>query len=80
MTSMNVGMMWFDGDKQRSLETRIDRAARYYHEKYGQEPTVCFLNPGTAGQEPPAVEGLQLQTSVSVLPDHFWLGISQDPT
>lgn len=79
MTTMNVGMMWFDADKQRSLERRIGRAVSYYQEKYGRQPTICFLNPGTAGQQPPAVDGLQLQTSASVLPDHFWLGVKPDP-
>jgi hypothetical protein len=79
MTSMNVGMMWFDGDKRNSLESRIDRAVSYYREKYGQQPTVCFVNPNTAGDEPPAVQDVKLQTSASVLPDHFWLGIGQEP-
>jgi hypothetical protein len=76
---MNVGMMWFDGDNRNSLVTRIDRAASYYQEKYGRQPTVCFVNPTTAGEEPPSMEGLRLQTSASVLPDHFWLGVGQEP-
>ena len=79
MTGMNVGMMWFDGDNRNSLRQRIDRAAKYYRDKYGRQPTVCFVNPNTAGEEMPSLEGMKLQTSISVLPDHFWLGINQDP-
>lgn len=78
MTTMNVGMMWFDGDNRNSLATRIDQAANYYQQKYGRQPTICFVNPDTAGKEPPTMEGLKLQTSLSVLPDHFWLGVGQE--
>jgi hypothetical protein len=79
MTTMSVGMLWFDGDSRNSLRHRIDRAAKYYQEKYGQAPTVCFVNPTTAGQEPPSLADMNLETSHSVLPDHFWLGMSSEP-
>lgn len=42
---MNIGMLWFDNDPKATLDAKIDRAARYYHEKYGKTPTLCFVNP-----------------------------------
>lgn len=68
--------MWFDGDHRSELHTRIERAAMYYREKYGELPNLCVINPSTAGANPPGlVKGLDVRTSPSVLPDHFWLGI-----
>lgn len=73
---MNVGMLWFDGDVRRDVPARIARAAEYYRTKYGQRPTLCFLNPAMAGKELPAeIEGLSVRTSASVLQDHLWLGV-----
>lgn len=43
---MNIGLLWFDNDKQRSLEDKVARAAAHYRQKYGAPPTVCFVNLG----------------------------------
>ncbi len=73
---MNVGMLWFDGDVRCDIPARIARAAEYYRTKYGQRPTLCFVNPAMAGKELPAeIEGLLVRTSASVLRDHLWLGV-----
>ncbi len=78
---MNVGMLWFDGDARRDVPARIARAAEYYRTKYGQQPTLCFLNPGMAGKELPAeIDGLSVRTSASVLQDHLWLGVDDGGT
>jgi hypothetical protein len=42
---MNVGMLWFDNDPKINLDAKIERAASFYHEKYGRIPTLCFVNP-----------------------------------
>ncbi len=42
---MNIGMLWFDNDPKVSLDAKIARAARYYNEKYGKSPTLCFVHP-----------------------------------
>jgi hypothetical protein len=76
MRKMRVGMMWFDGDREHSLADRIERAADYYHTKYGARPTLCYMHPATGAQE--ATGGprdLTVRTSREVLPDHFWLGV-----
>jgi hypothetical protein len=75
---MKVGMLWFDGDRSIDLSSRIERAAAYYHDKYGRMPNLCILHPTTSGENTlEGVAGLAVQTSVSVLPDHFWLGIEE---
>ena len=42
---MDVGMLWFDNDAKSELDTKIERAALYYHKKYGKVPNLCFVHP-----------------------------------
>lgn len=87
---MNVGMLWFDNNPKTKLEDKIERAAIYYREKYGNTPTVCFVHPsmingekaipenGEASLEIPLQinRGLELRPNRSVLPNHFWIGVN----
>lgn len=78
---MKVGMMWFDGDSQIELQARIKRAAVYYQNKYGEQPNLCVIHPSTASANAPhLVAGIDVRMSASVLPDHFWLGIDEQPS
>jgi hypothetical protein len=66
---MNVGMLWFDNDPKLVLKAKVSRAARYYEQKYGKTPTICFVHPsmlppavaskenGRSGNGKPQVEG-----------------------
>ena len=75
---MNVGMLWFDGDKKRDLTARIEGAAEFYRRKYGGPPNVCFVNPRAADEGLPGnIGGLQVRASRAVLPDHFWIGVEE---
>jgi hypothetical protein len=42
---MNIGMLWFDNDPKADLPAKIERAAKYYQNKYGKRPTLCFVHP-----------------------------------
>lgn len=42
---MNVGMMWFDNDPKMVLTAKVARAASYYRDKYGKNPSLCFVHP-----------------------------------
>ena len=53
---MDIGMLWFDNDQNMDLQAKIERAARYYHDKYGQTPNLCFVHPGLLPPSPPAEE------------------------
>jgi len=72
---MNVGMLWFDGDRKVAVGERIERAAAYYKEKYGRPPNLCLVHPSTLDGESLQVVSIQVETSATVLPDHFWLGV-----
>ncbi len=73
---MNIGMLWYDNDKQSDLATKIQRAADYYHTKYGKAPTLCLVHPRTLGDIPFKGKGIEVRATRSVLPNHFWLGVN----
>jgi hypothetical protein len=85
---MDIGMLWFDNDKQADLHVKVNRAVTYYKKKYGQKPNICFVNPsmlstngnGThsrsgKGTAKPS-NGIEIRESLTMLPNHFWIGIN----
>ena len=99
---MNTGMLWFDNDKKSDYEAKIERAATYYHDKYGKTPNLCFVHPcmipnngsRTVGEASQATgksdqkaetlslksQGVEIRTSKTMLPNHFWIGINRQET
>jgi hypothetical protein len=74
--TMDIGMLWYDDDRQRTLEDKVRRAADYYRHKYGQSPNLCLINPQSANGGPEAVNSIELQTAPNILPHHFWIGVA----
>ena len=73
---MQTGMLWFDNDKGADVAERIQRAVAYYRGKYNQEPNLCFVNPKTlADAALAAVGSIEVRSTRSVLPNHFWIGV-----
>lgn len=75
---MDIGMLWYDGDAKRQLSEKISRAVAYYRNKYGAQPNVCYVNPSLLANHQLTSLGVQLRPARSVLPDHFWLGVSEN--
>ena len=85
---MEIGMLWFDNDKKTSIPSKVEKAARYYHKKYGVNPDLCYIHPKTVkggnggngqfrkktGQEPYKIGKILVLKNEKVLPDHFWIG------
>jgi hypothetical protein len=76
---MNTGMLWFD-DSSRSLKVRVKEAVEYYSEKYGEAPTLCFVNPSMVSEKVKASNGVEVKETRIVMPGHFWLGVSEEET
>ena len=79
---MDIGMLWFDNDKKSDYEAKIERAAAYYRDKYGKTPNLCFVHPcmipnANRNAEKPSLksQGVEIRTSKTMLPNHFWIGI-----
>ncbi len=76
--AMKIGMLWFDSDPNVEIENRIQRACSYYHEKYGQKPSMCFINPNLVdGSEHEIRAGIEVRPSLAVQPDYFWVGMKE---
>ena len=92
---MEIGMLWFDNDKKSDTEAKIERAATYYRNKYGKTPNLCFVHPcmipNDRNQMADKIEqkvetsslksqGVEIRTSKTMLPNHFWIGINRQET
>jgi hypothetical protein len=86
---MDIGMLWFDNDRKADLNIKVNRAITYYQKKYGLKPNLCFVNPcmiSTNGNGNDGLKsngkikmenGIEIRESISLLPNHFWLGIER---
>jgi len=82
---MDIGMLWFDNDKQSDFTVKVKKAVTHYHTKYGQKPNLCFVNPcmiTTTGlkiseskKQPKTSSEVEIRESKTMLPNHFWIGI-----
>ncbi len=80
---MNIGMLWFDNDPRTGVQAKIERAATYYRNKYGNTPNLCFVHPsmlvknGGNSEAAPVPNGnIEVRPSTSVLPNHIWIGVN----
>jgi hypothetical protein len=83
-----IGLLWFDDDPHRDLRQKVGSAARRYTEKFGRQPTLCYVHPsmldGLADNGASAISldigdlHLRVVPRRSVLRHHFWLGNEDD--
>lgn len=80
---MKIGMLWYDNDPKATLETKIERAAAYYRNKYGKAPNICFVHPSSvapAETDNLQISGVEIRPSDYMLVNHFWIGLQDDKT
>lgn len=77
---MCVGWLWFDNDPNRTLEEKIQRAAKQYREKFGRTPNTCYVHPEAIANKEQQCDGVQVIAARHVLPHHFWLGVAAGKT
>ena len=71
---MHTGMLWFD-NSQTELDTKIQKAADYYHKKYGRTPDLCLVHPNMLKDTVLNEEKITVRPYRPVLPGHIWIGI-----
>lgn len=74
---MKIGLLWFDNDPKRTLETKISEGAKRYYEKFGLSPNACYVNPASMAQEKAQIGELLVIASQRILLHHFWLGVTE---
>ncbi|PKO17813.1 MAG: hypothetical protein CVU39_04840 [Chloroflexi bacterium HGW-Chloroflexi-10] len=72
---MTTGMLWYDDDPKRKLNDKIQLASNYYQEKYGSQPTLCFVHPKLKESSEDNSPGLEIQYNFAVAPNHIWVGV-----
>jgi hypothetical protein len=72
------GLLWFDDNPTRAMTDKIERAVQRYQQKYGHNPDVCYVHPAHLKEgELSLAEGIKVLPAKSVLPHHFWLGVTE---
>lgn len=74
---MQLGMLWFDEDKDTTIEQKVERAITYYKEKYVKVPDVCFVHSAAIGKIK-SCHGVELRPNDTIQKNHFWIGIDND--
>jgi len=75
---MKVGLLWYDDDPARNLNQKVSRAASRYQQKFGRQPTVCYVHPSALDGEVKNVGRIKVAALASVLRYHFWVGEESD--
>ncbi len=73
---MKTGMLWLDADARRTFDEKVQRAVDYYLQKYGDTPDLCLVNTASFSEDEKSVGKVKIQRTRTVLPHHFWVGIS----
>ncbi len=74
---MKHGLLWYDSDPNKSLGEKIADAAKHYRDKFGAEPTTCYVHPEQINAKQAKNGKLRVLGAPKLLPNHFWLEIEQ---
>ena len=70
---MDIGLLWFDKGSEQ-LSHKVQRAAKRYKERFGQQANVCYVHPEALPEGSQKVGKIWLRTSSRVLRHHLWVG------
>jgi len=70
---MEVGLLWHDSGAE-DLAWKLSRAAKRYHERFGDKPDVCYVNPAQLPDGDRTINGILVRPSPRIMRHHFWLG------
>ena len=71
---MREGLLWFDPDKHRGPEVKLDEAAERYLERFGSPANLCHVNSAEVFAHP----SIRVVPDPAVLKGHFWLGRDEE--
>ncbi|MDQ2785911.1 MAG: hypothetical protein M3Y58_13020 [Chloroflexota bacterium] len=70
-------LIWFDNDRKRPLQAKVQAAVERYEERFGSAPALVLLNPAQAGVAE-TIAGIPVRTTPLVSRDHLYVG-TEDP-
>ena len=69
---MTEGLLWYD-DSELDLAEKVEQAARRYERKFGESPSVCYVNPSLLPEGECRVGDVSVEPLDTVLLHHFWI-------
>ena len=66
-------LVWYDGDRKRSLRSKVEAAAARYRERFGAAPELVLLNPLQADEEA-EIAGIPVRATPLVSLNHLYIG------
>jgi hypothetical protein len=76
---MEIGLLWFDDNKDKSLATKVYEAAAAYRAKprfAGKTPNVCYVHPSTLPEvQETHLNGMRIVAASTVAPHHLFVGV-----
>lgn len=76
--SLEVGLLWYDADPRRPVETKIAEAAERHEEKFGTVPNVCHVSPEASQKLERQIAGTRVMANRWIRPNYFWLGVDPE--
>jgi hypothetical protein len=73
---MNVGMLWFDDNKETTFEQKIKAVKERFNKKYSAKYglcNMCYVNQLMIKEEI-IVEGITIKQSKTIMKNLFWIG------
>ena len=71
--TMKIGLLWYDADAKKPMQTKIDEAAERYIEKHQLMPNLCYLHPSQVTVH----SNLRVEASAYVQPNYIMVGVEE---
>ncbi len=79
---MEIGLLWCDGSKKKTLEKKVNEAAAAYRAKprfAGQRPDTCCVHRSMLdGEQEMRINGIRVVATAVIAPHHLLVGLEQD--
>lgn len=72
---LQVGLLWYDGDRKKALAAKVEQAVARYRDKFGHSPDTCYVHEDSMEDEL-VCGSVRVVGDRQVLPDHFWVGVA----
>lgn len=70
------GLIWFDNDPNKSLETKMQEGIAAFTKKRELAPNVIYVSPSTVGDSPlPVLPGIDIVVKRNIKLNDFLIGL-----
>jgi hypothetical protein len=78
---MEIGLLWCDGNKKKTLEERGKEAVAAYGAKprfAGEKPDACYVHPSMLnGEQGILINSVRVSATPIIAPHHLLVGVEQ---